>query len=189
MIELNENSILRGNSSTTLAIFDFDDCLVVSDAKIKVIDKKTGKIIKSLTPAQFNNFVSKPNYVLSFDDFSNPEILEHSKIITQIFRFLKNWYSKGIPIAIVTARSSSKLIRNFMLNRGIDIHPDLVIAVSDPSSHYTGKVEERKKQAILELVDNGFKHLIFFDDNAKNLEEAKTIEKIRKDVKVSIYQV
>jgi hypothetical protein len=76
-----------------------------------------------------------------------------------------------------------------MLNRGIDIHPELVIAVNDPAYNYKGSIEERKKQALLALADQGFKHMIFFDDHAKNLEEAKTIEKIRKDVRVSIYQV
>lgn len=189
MFLLNENSVIKGNTSTTLVIFDLDDTLVITDAKIKVVDKDNGKVIKELTPAEFNKFEAKPSHALSFEDFESPEILEQGQLIHRIFRFLKKWYKQGIPISIVTARSSSKLVRNFMLNRGIDIHPELVIAVNDPTYNYKGSIEERKKQALLDLADQGFKHMIFFDDHAKNLEEAKTIEKIRKDVRVSIYQV
>jgi hypothetical protein len=190
MNSINENSIIKGNSSKTLVAFDLDDTIIITDAKIKVVDKNTGDIIKELTPAEFNSFENNnKNYVLSFEDFLNPDILEKGKIIQNIFRFLKKWYKKGIPISIITARSSSSLIRNFFLKKGIDIHPDLVIAVNDPQYNFTGPVEEKKKQAIISLIDRGFSHLVFFDDHAKNLEEAKSIERIRKDVTISVYKV
>ena len=187
---INENNVISGNNSKTLVAFDLDDTLIITSAKIKVVDKNTGEIIRELTPAEFNSFESNnKNYALSYEDFLNPEILEQGKMIQNIFRFLKNWYKKGIPISIITARSSSSLIRNFFLKKGIDIHPDLVIAVNDPQYDFTGRVEDKKKQAMLSLIDKGFKHLVFFDDHGKNLEEAKSIEKIRKDITISVYQV
>jgi FMN phosphatase YigB (HAD superfamily) len=187
---ISENVVIKGNTSTTLAIFDLDDTLVVTSAKIKVVDKKTGKVIRELSPAEFNSFEENPKkHVLSFEDFENPEILEQGQMIQNIFRFLRNWYKKGIPISIITARSSSDMVRNFFLKKGIDIHPELVIAVNDSKYDFTGPVEEKKKQAMISLIDKGFSHLIFFDDHAKNLEEAKSIERIRKDVTVSVYQV
>lgn len=187
---IQENNIIKGNNSTTLVVFDLDDTLIVTQAKIKVLDKKTRKIIKELTPAEFNEFGDNTKrQVLSFEDFTNPEILEQGEMIHNIFRFLKNWYKRGIPISIVTARSSSDMIRNFFLKKGIDIHPELVIAVNDPKFSFVGAIEEKKKQALLSLIDKGFSHLIFFDDHAKNLEEAKSIERLRKDVTVSVYKV
>lgn len=189
-MKINENTLIKGNSSTTLAIFDLDDSLVVTSAKIKVVNKKDGQVIRELTPAEFNSFEANPrNHALSFEDFENPDILEQGEMIQNIFRFLKNWYKKGIPISIITARSSSDMVRNFFLKKGINIHPELVIAVNDSKFSFTGPIEEKKKQAMISLIEKGFSHLIFFDDHAKNLEEAKSIERSHKNVTVSIYKV
>jgi len=184
-----ENTIIKGNTSQTIVIFDLDDTLVISDAKIKVINSKTGKEIRSLTPAEFNTFEKKPKHVLSYDDFDDPEILAQGKMIHSIFRQLKKFYSKRIPVSIVTARSNSEMVRNFFLTKGIDIHPDLCIAVNDPKYPYTGGIEDRKQQAMLEIIDKGFDYVVFFDDHAGNLKEAKKIEKLRKDVKITTVKV
>jgi len=70
----------------------------------------------------------------------------------------------------------------------IDIHPDLVIAVNDPKYGFKGSIAERKKEAIHQLVDSGYKDLIFFDDNSENLELAKDIEG-EKDVRIQTIKV
>jgi hypothetical protein len=101
---------------------------------------------------------------------------------------LLDYYNKGTHVAIVTARSSSKLIRNFFLENGIDIHPDLVIAVNDPKFGFKGNIAERKKEAIHSLVDAGYNDFVFFDDNDDNLRLAKEIEN-EKDVKVQTVKV
>lgn len=184
-----ENTVIKGNSSKTIVMFDLDDTLVLSDAKIRVIDSKSGKEIKALTPAEFNTFEKKPRHVLSFEDFENPEILAQGKMIHSIFRQLKKFYGKRIPVAIVTARSNSEMVRNFFLTKGIDIHPDLCIAVNDPQYPYTGSIEDRKQQAMLEIIDRGFEYVVFFDDHAGNLREAKKIEKLRKNVSITTVKV
>lgn len=185
---LYENSVLRGNNNQNIVIFDLDDTIVLTDAKIKVVDPKSGKIIKKMTPAEFNKYEQHPSHVLSFEDFENPEILNQGKIIYSTFRLLKKFYRRGIPIAIVTARSNSGMVKDFFHTKGIDIHRDLVIAVNDPQYGYTGPVEEKKQQAMLEIIDKGFKFVYFFDDHVKNLNAAKELEKLR-DVSVSTVKV
>lgn len=189
MKTINENTVIKGNASKTVVIFDLDDTLVISDAKIRVLDSKTGDEIKALTPAEFNTFEKKPKHVLSFDDFDNPTILAQAKIIHSIFRQLKKFYKSKIPVSIVTARSNQEMVRNFFLTKGIDIHEDLCIAVNDPKYPYTGAIEERKQQAMLEIIDKGFQYVVFFDDHAGNLREAKKIEKLRKGVKIMTVKV
>jgi hypothetical protein len=81
----------------------------------------------------------------------------------------------GIPVSIVTARSSSEMVRDFFLSRSIDIHPDLVIAINDPEEELEGNIAERKKMAIRRLIDDGYTNLIFFDDNEDNLRLAKDL--------------
>lgn len=165
------------DTGNRLVIFDLDDTLVKTDAKIKIVDRHTGKVLKEMTPQEFNTFESKSKrHVLNFDDFLNPEILRQGRFIHKIFSKLKSYYKKGIPVSIVTARSSSKLIRDFFLDNGIDIHPQLVIAINDPQYSYSGSIADRKKQAIKDLVDLGFKNLTFFDDSEDNLRLAKELE-------------
>jgi hypothetical protein len=184
---MNEVSI-KGHASEKLVMFDLDDTLIISAAKIKVLAPKTGKVLKEMTPAEFNSYVHKGKGTLSFTDFEDADVLRKSTFITSIMDQLLKFYNSGIHVGIVTARSSSKLIRDFFLENGIDIHPDLVIAVNDPQYKFTGNVAQKKKQAIHKLVDDGYKDFIFFDDNEENLELAKEIEK-EKDVKVKTVKV
>ena len=179
--------VISGKTSPRLAIFDLDDTLIISVARINVLDKN-GKVIKSLTPSEFNGYVHDPKHSLSFSEFEDAGILGRSKFINEILEKLLAFYKEGTHVAIVTARSSSKLIRDFFLDKGIDIHPDLVIAVNDPASGLKGNIAERKKAAIHDLVNQGYKDLIFFDDDSKNLELAREIEG-EKDVKIETVKV
>jgi len=183
-----ENKKLRDIKKNRLIIFDLDDCLVKTDAKIKIINPSTREVIKELTPEEFNYFSNHNNYVLNFDDFESPEILRQGKFIHEIFGKLKNYYSDGVPVAILTARSSSELVRGFFLENGIDIHPDLVIAINDPMYDYEGTIAEMKKQAIVDFIDDGYTDLVFFDDNEDNLRLAKQVTGY-KNANIEIIQV
>jgi hypothetical protein len=181
-------AVIKGKRSETLAVFDLDDTLIISDAKIKVLDRKSGKILKSLTPAEFNFFKPKKTHTLSFDEFEDYEILKNSKFIKEILDKLLDFYRKGIHVSIVTARSNSDLIGNFFLENGIKIHPALVIAVNDPRYGFKGSVAQKKKQALHTLVEQGYRSFIFFDDNQENLELAKEMEE-EVDVNVKTIKV
>jgi FMN phosphatase YigB (HAD superfamily) len=166
---------LKNIKKDKIVIFDLDDTLVRTNAKVKIIDSKTHEIIKELTPEQFNNFVKKKHHIMDYDDFDNPSLLRQGKIIHEIFEIFKKSYHEGIPVAVLTARSDSDLVRNFFLENGIDIHPDLVIAINDPQFKYKGSIAERKKKAIKDLIDSGYKKLTFFDDNEENIKLAQSV--------------
>lgn len=159
-----------------LVIFDLDDTLVKTDAKIKIVHRRSKKIIMELTPQEFNNLENVSSHMLDFDDFDCPEILRQGRIIHSVFSKLKSYYKKGIPVSIVTARSSSKLVRDFFLENGIDIHPSLIIAVNDPVLNLKGSIPEKKQEAIKGLIDSGYTKLVFFDDSQDNLILAKDLE-------------
>ena len=122
---------IKGVVSETLAVFDLDDTLIISTAKIQVLDIKTGKVIKTLTPAEFNFFKPTSKHALSFSEFEDFEILKQAAFITNVMEDLLKFYNSGVHFAIVTALSESKMIRDFFLHNGIDITPDLVLAVID----------------------------------------------------------
>jgi hydroxymethylpyrimidine pyrophosphatase-like HAD family hydrolase len=167
---------LKDIKKNRLVIFDLDDTLVKTDAKTKIISPKTGRVLKELTPDEFNKFKNSGKYIINFDDFEDPEILRSGQIIKSIFSKLIYYYKRGVPVSILTARSSKDLVRNFFIDNGIDIHPSLVIAINDPSCPYEGTIAQRKQQAIKDLVEDGYTNLIFFDDDEDNLRLAKDME-------------
>jgi hypothetical protein len=183
-----DEATIKGARPDKLAIFDLDDTLIISAAKIKVLNPKNGRVIKELTPAEFNHYAHDPKHTLSFSDFEDADVLRKSTFIMDIMEKLLSFYNGGVHVSIVTARSSSALIRNFFLENGIDIHPDLVIAVNDPKYGFKGNIAEKKKEAIHKLVEDGYRDFIFFDDNEENLMLAKEIEN-EKDVKVETVKV
>lgn len=179
---------IKGIGTNKLIIFDLDDTLVKTDAKIKILDRKTGEVIKELTPEQFNSFIRKKNHVMDYDDFDSPELLRQGNMIHEVFEILKSSYNRKIPVAILTARGSSELVRDFFLVNGIDIHPELVIAINDPQYKYKGTIAQRKKKAIKDLIDSGYTDLTFFDDNEDNLRLAKETEGY-KEAKINTIKV
>lgn len=181
-------AVIKGIQPEKLAIFDLDETLILSTAKVKVLDPKNGRVLKEMTPEQFNHYTHQGKGTLSFTDFEDANVLRKSTFISEIMNELLKFYNSGVHVSIVTARSSSSLIRNFFLENGIDIHPDLVIAVNDPQYKFTGNIAQKKKQAIHSLVDEGYRDFIFFDDNSDNLALAKEIEN-EKDVKVKTVKV
>jgi hypothetical protein len=142
-----------------------------------VLDPKTHKVLKTLTPAEFNFFTPNHKVNLSFEEFEDADILRKASFIQHVLEQLLSFYNSGVHVSIVTARSSSKLIQTFFLEAGINIHPDLVIAINDPQYKFTGSVAEKKKQALEGLIEQGYKSFIFFDDNDDNLRLAKELEK------------
>lgn len=177
------------NFKGELLIFDLDDTLVKTEAKIKVFCRYKGDLIFSLTPSEFNNFKLDPlSQNLDFSDFECPKILSECTFVYRVFKKMEESYKMGIPVAILTARSSNSMIRNFFLDIGIDIHPRLVIAINDKSNGYIGSIAEMKKQAIYDIIDMGFSRITFFDDNLENLISAKELEKTRK-IKIKIIHV
>lgn len=169
------------NFKGELLIFDLDDTLVKTEAKIRVFCRYKGDLMFSLTPSEFNNFTLDPmSQNLDFSDFECPKILSECTFIYKVFKKMEESYRRGIPVAILTARSSNLMIRNFFLDIGMDIHPNLVIAINDKSNGYIGSISEMKKQAINDIIDMGFSRITFFDDNLENLISAKEVEKTRK---------
>jgi len=56
---------IKGNR---LIIFDLDDTLVKTEARIKVLNHRTKRVICELTPEQFNQFEQEPHHILDFND-------------------------------------------------------------------------------------------------------------------------
>jgi cytidyltransferase-like protein len=163
-------------SGESITIFDLDDTLVVTNARIAVKDSKTGEVFH-LTPQEFNEYEHKPHHEVNYSQFEDPQILKAGKLVEDILTILKDTYENSTAVGIVTARNKGSMIREFFLDNGIDIHPKFVIAVNDPAEGFHGTVAEKKQQAFRRLYEMGYTDFKFFDDDINNLTLAKELEK------------
>jgi len=171
----------------TICIFDLDDTLVKTDAKIKVYQKETGDLLQSMTPEEFNGYVNLHGHVLDFEDFNDLQILLGGKLIEKNVKILKECAQEH-PIGMITARSHLMSVLEFIYEKRLPIKENLVFAVNDEDSRFRGSVAERKKQAFIELIERGFNDFIYYDDNLDNLRAAETLIK-EYDIKMKTHHV
>lgn len=164
-----EEFLIHGKSSNKILIFDIDDTLIKSDAKVFVV--KNGEVIRKLDTQEFNSYRLKSGESFSFDEFEDLNIMLESEL-TPYFKTMEREYRKGVHISIITARSGKRMIHDFFMKKAnIDIHPKLIFTTGDDTEKIP--VSEKKAKCIKTLVRYGYDTLVFFDDNLDNLNDVK----------------
>jgi len=159
-----------------ILVFDLDDTLVISSAKIKVCNKKTGECY-SLTPEEFNTYEKGEHEELNFDEFKSLEIMKAGKLIEYYLKIFKEAYRSKLAVGIVTARDDRKMIYKWLREHvGFRIDNDLIFAVNDPVHKFKGSISDRKKAAFKELIEMGYNDMQFYDDDDANLKLVKSLE-------------
>lgn len=164
---------VNNTTSNRIMLFDLDDTLIHTTAEILLF--KDGKFVRKISNTEFNDYVLKSGESFDFAEFDDPKILASSKF-TRYWNTLKREYRKGTHIGILTARSDCDMIKNFLLNNGIRIKDELVMAINDPKLGLSGTIQQKKAEAIKILANAGYNTFIFFDDNEGNLQSAKKLE-------------
>jgi hydroxymethylpyrimidine pyrophosphatase-like HAD family hydrolase len=172
----------------TICIFDLDDTLVKTDAKIKVYHKETDDLLHALTPEQYNYFNNLHGHTLDFDDFNDLQILLAGDLMIDNVKILLA-HSKHHPIGIITARSHLNSVLEFIYEKRLPIEENLVFVVNDENSGFFGNVAERKKQAFERLIGLGYTDFIYYDDNLDNLKSAKSLEEDYANIKIELHHV
>jgi hypothetical protein len=176
------------STSDTVYIFDLDDTLVKTDARIKVFCSKSKKLLHSLTPSDYNYYIRKADHVLNFEDFDDLNILLSGKLIDENIQILKKASQKHM-IGIVTARAHLGSVVHFVQDLNLPVNQDLIYVVNDPIEGFWGTVSERKKQAFKRMVDQGKKKFIYYDDSSENLEKVKELEDENPGVEIKTHHV
>lgn len=177
---LNKQFTAGGTVSRKLLIFDVDDTLIHTSARIGIV--KDGEITKYISNQEYNDYRLKPGESFDYSEFNDTDILSHESF-TKYWKTLKREYARGTHISIITARSIGPQIREFFLKHGIDIKRELVFAVGDKHYPFPGSIQERKAKTIELLHRIGYNTFVFFDDNEGNLESAKQLER-KFDIKI-----
>lgn len=191
MIKTYDDFLLEKNrpfSETSITVFDLDDTLVITDAKIKVCNIVTGDC-HELTPEEFNEYESNPNDKLDFDDFKSLEIMKAGDLIHYYLKILAEAYKMKRAVGIVTARDDREMIYKWLKEHvGFHIAKDLIYAINDPVHGLKGSIAEKKQQAFREYIDMGYKKIQFFDDDDANLRLVKELQSDYPDVEISVYK-
>jgi len=168
-----------------IIVFDLDDTLVITDAKIKVCNKKSGECF-ALTPEEFNEYEKHADHELDFDDFKSLEIMKAGKMIDYYLKIFKEAYKQKLAVGIVTARDDREMIYTWLREHvGFKIDKDLIFAVNDPVHKYKGAISDRKKAAFKELIDMGYTDFQFYDDDTANLKLVKSLESEYEGINIS----
>jgi len=177
---LNESKLRKGKSyhGSKIFVFDMDDTLILTSAKIKVYNHKTKERFE-LTPKEYNDYEKHPDHYLDFADFGSYEIMKGAKLIDYYLKIFKDAYKHKIAIGIVTAREDYNMIyRWFKEHLGYVIDKDLIFAVNDKKHGLKGNNNaEKKKEAFKKFIEMGYTDMQFFDDDKENLRLVKSLEK------------
>jgi len=171
-----------------IVVFDLDDTLVITDAKIKVCDKKTGECY-ALTPEEFNEYETQPHHELDFSDFRSLEVMKAGKLIEYYLKIFKEAYKMKLAVGIVTARDNKQMIYQWLREHvGFRIDGDLIFAVNDKVHGFKGSISDKKKAAFKELIEMGYNDFQFFDDDDSNLKLVKSLENEYEDIKITTHK-
>ena len=168
--------------SDKIILFDIDDTIIKSNAKIYVLNEQN-QIIKKLTPAEYNTYVRNDGEHFGYDEFDNEQILNEAEF-TKFWDKMMDVYNKGYNVGIVTAREDKEMLIRFFLQHGIDINRYLIFAIGGKDCKFKGRIQDRKRQVIEHLSARGYKNFEFYDDNEENLNEvAQMSRRIGVDIK------
>ncbi len=182
---------VKKRPTKTLTIFDIDDTLFHTTAKIKVV--KDGKVIRTLTNQQFNNYELQPGEEFDFGEFRDAKkFAQESEPIEHMMDELKTIlaHSKGTVI-MLTARADFDDKETFLktfTDHGIDM--------SRIHVHRAGNLPgdaipaEKKAVWVRRYLDTGkYNQVSLYDDSMTNLRVFKSLSKEYPDVDFDAYYI
>ena len=169
-----------------LTIFDIDETMFITKAKVKVV--KNGKVIKKLDNQEFNTYKKKDGEEYDFGEFKNAEVFKRTstpiaRMINKVKVILKNATRKGSRVIIVTARpnfDNKKTFLDTFRKQGIDIDK---IYVERAGNLGGGPAADNKKVIFKKYLDQKiYKRIRLFDDAMSNLKMFLSLQKDYPDV-------
>ena len=169
------NDFLAEKAGKGLTIFDIDDTMFVSKAKVRVKNTNTGKV-KELTPQEYNDYKLGNNEVWDYGEFKSAKLFYQTatpiaRMIEKAKAIIKNATARGSKVIIVTARSDMDnkdlFIKTFEAH-GIPMKNVYV----ERAGNVGGKNSAANKTVVFKkyLDTNKYARVRLFDDHIDNLK-------------------
>lgn len=161
-----------------LRVFDFDDTLVKTDAKVYVTDKAGQRA--TLTPGEFAVYDRRAGDKFDYTDFQK---LINPREIKPMMRLLKKVYALhgADGVVVLSARSVARPIVQFMVAAGYSDVEVVALDDADPNvkANWISKRISRDDVRTLE----------FFDDSHKNVSAVKALKAKHPDAAIHVHHV
>ena len=175
-----------------LVIFDIDDTLLHTTAKIRVI--KDGRPVRELTNQEFNNYKLQPGEEFDFGEFRDAEKFNReSQPIKPMISKLKTIlaHSPNSEVIMLTARADFDDRDTFLKT-----FTDLGIDMSQVHVHRAGNLPgdaipaEKKAVYVRNYAKTGqYAHIRLYDDSRSNLSVFKSLKSEFPDIDFRAYYV
>ena len=150
-----------------LRVFDFDDTLVHTNAPVGLM--RDGKRVRDLTSMRFRDYILQPGE--SYDFSAANEVVD-PRPIGAVLKVLRQVLAQGKDTVILTGRADGAAVQRWLKSIGITIP---VFTVGHAEATHTS-IAQRKRDWLVTAIQQGYNDIEFFDDNAKNIQYAKTLK-------------
>jgi len=185
------SDFIKDKPKNVLTIFDIDDTLFHTTAKINVI--KDGEVVRSLTNQEFNNYELQDGEDYDFGEFRNAEkFRQESEPIGPMLDELKTIldHSRG-RVIMLTARSDFDNKDTFLQtfkDHGIDMSKIHVHRAGNLPGN--GSPAEKKAVWVRKYLNTGkYSRVSLYDDSLSNLRVFKSLEEEYPDVEFDAYHI
>lgn len=185
------SDFIKDKPNNVLTIFDIDDTLFHTTAKINVI--KDGEVVRSLTNQEFNNYELEDGEEYDFGEFRNAEkFRQESEPIGPMLDELKTIldHTRG-KVIMLTARSDFDNKDTFLQtfkDHGIDMSKIHV----HRAGNLPGNEPPAQKKAVWvrKYLNTGkYNRVSLYDDSMSNLRVFKELEEEYPDVEFDAYHI
>lgn len=155
---------------TKAFVFDFDDTLAFTNARVHVLSPCKSQVMASLTPQEFNSAKLRNGESFDFSDFDRASLILDGKP-SKLIDLAKDVFSEGHSVFILTARTDcvASAIAEWLVDFGI-----VAKEVHCVGSDNGGDIAKAKRKVLLSIIEN-FDKVWFFDDDARNIELASDL--------------
>ena len=151
----------------SLRVFDFDDTLAHTNAPVAIV--RDGKTLHRLSSLRFKDYLLKPGE--SYDFSAANEVID-PRPIGAVLKVMRAVLAQGKKTVILTGRVDGAAVRKWLQSIGIDI-PVFTVGHTE-ATHTT--IAQRKRDWLEAAIQQGYNDIEFWDDNAKNIQFAKTLK-------------
>ena len=185
------NEFLAEKAGKGLTIFDIDDTLFVSKARVIVVNTNTGKT-KALTPMEFNSYKLRKHEEYDYGEFKSAKLFYQTatpigRMVDKAKAIIRNATAKGSKVIIVTARANmddKKLFVKTFESHGIPMK-DVYI---ERAGNMSGSSAENKKVIFRKYLKTGeYARIRLFDDHKENLKALLDLKREIPSVDMSAY--
>jgi hypothetical protein len=175
------NEFLAERAGKGLTIFDIDDTMFISKARVLVKNKNTGQS-KALTPIEFNSYKLRKNEEYDYGEFRSAKIFYQTatpiaRMVQKAKAIISNATKKGSKVIIVTARADMDDKNLFITTFEAHGIPMKNVYV-ERAGNMSGSSAENKQIIFRKYLKTGeYARIRLFDDHKENLQALLDLKK------------